>query len=381
MAQSPTILQALSRRSTFIFLAGAFCVFGAVGIAADVSNMGRTPLRQFLLAVLICGAFPTLYVVMGFSLKTRARRIAAIFPVFLVQLFLMRELFRGSSAQITQLDASALAVLQNRLGLDAGLTMLAIAVGYACFGYVIGREGKRYFRVQAEIDLAKEIHQVLVPAIDAKLGEYEFYGCSVASGEVGGDLIDVAGNEENWVAYLADVSGHGVAPGVVMGMVKSASRMLLTSGESAERLMPRVNEVIFPLKKPDMFVTFCFVAKSGENVRVGLAGHPAILHFSAATNSVSQIECPNMPLGIIPEGEFIYSEIPTGHGDVFLLYTDGFVEPANSAGEEYGIARLQGEFQKHAAQPLDAIYKALQESVARFGAQFDDQSLLLIRKV
>jgi hypothetical protein len=28
--------------------------------------------------------------------------------------------------------------------------------------------------------------------------------------------------------------------------------------------MARLNEVLYPLKKPDMFVTFCYVAKKGE---------------------------------------------------------------------------------------------------------------------
>jgi serine phosphatase RsbU (regulator of sigma subunit) len=52
---------------------------------------------------------------------------------------------------------------------------------------------------------------------------------SLPSGEVGGDLIDVFQNNRGWIAYIADVSGHGVAPGVVMGMVKSAGRMQLSS--------------------------------------------------------------------------------------------------------------------------------------------------------
>jgi len=37
---------------------------------------------------------------------------------------------------------------------------------------------------------------------------------SSPSGDVGGDLIDLAGDADKWVAYVADVSGHGVAPGV-----------------------------------------------------------------------------------------------------------------------------------------------------------------------
>jgi serine phosphatase RsbU (regulator of sigma subunit) len=129
-----------------------------------------------------------------------------------------------------------------------------------------------------------------------------------------------------------------------------------------------------------MFVTFCFVARKGDGLKVGLAGHPAILHFSARTNAVTQLECPNMPLGILPEGDFASTEVHAEQDDVFALYTDGFLEPANAAGEEFGIARLQGEFQKHGKEPLDAICRSLQESVARHGAQFDDQSLLLIRK-
>jgi serine phosphatase RsbU (regulator of sigma subunit) len=61
------------------------------------------------------------------------------------------------------------------------------------------------------MELAAEIHHILVPAIDTKIGEFEFYGRSVPSGEAGGDLIDVFQNDHGWIAYVADVSGHGVA--------------------------------------------------------------------------------------------------------------------------------------------------------------------------
>jgi phosphoserine phosphatase RsbU/P len=279
------------------------------------------------------------------------------------------------------MDAAEIARLHDRLSFDGFAIMLAVALGYACFVYVTVTDGRRYFRVHTEIELATEIHRVLVPAIDTKLGGYEFYGRSSPSGEVGGDLIDLAGSEDHWVAYVADVSGHGVAPGVVMGMVKSAARMLLSSGDDTRHLLPRLNEVLYPLKKPDMFVTFCFLARNGDGLRVGLAGHPAILHFSARTNAVTQLECPNMPLGILPSVDFASSETRTEPGDVFALYTDGFLEPANAAGEEFGIMRLQGELQKHGKEPLDVICRSLQESVARHGAQFDDQSLFMIRKI
>jgi phosphoserine phosphatase RsbU/P len=93
------------------------------------------------------------------------------------------------------------------------------------------------------------------------------------------------------------------------------------------------------------------------------------------------LDGPNMPLGILPDGNFESSDIRTEPGDVFALYTDGFLEQANAAGEEFGLARFQEEFQQHAKEPLEAICRALQQSVARYGIQFDDQSILLIRRL
>lgn len=377
MAQAASFLKTVPRKSSLIFMLGVFFLFSAVGFASDVGAMGSTPKLHFVLGILVSGLFPSAYIYSGFRF---GKQFWKVFPLlFIVQFFLMNQL----SSRLPSLEqrAQMIVELQNRLALDSWCIMLVVALGYACFGYVTVTEGKRYFRVHAEIELAAEIHQVLVPAIETKIGDYEFYGRSVPSGEVGGDLIDVAVSGDQWVAYLADVSGHGVAPGVVMGMVKSAARMLLSSGESAAHLMARLNEVLYPLKKPEMFVTFCFVAKNSDGLRIGLAGHPAILHFSANTNKVEALECPNMPLGILPEGEFSDSEIHAEAGDVFVLYTDGFLEPESAAGEEYGLARFQAEFQKLGKQPLETIYVALRESVARHGAQFDDQSLLLIRKM
>jgi sigma-B regulation protein RsbU (phosphoserine phosphatase) len=279
------------------------------------------------------------------------------------------------------MDSAAIAALEKRLAVDGWAIIIATVIGYICFLLVNIKEGRRYFRVQAEIELATEVHRILVPPIETRLGAWEFYGRSSPSGEVGGDLIDLAGDADNWVAYVADVSGHGVAPGVVMGMVKSAARMLLTSGDDATHLAPRLNEVLYPLKKPDMFVTFCFLAKTRDGLRLGVSGHPAILYFSARTNEVMQYQASNMPLGILPEGEFASVAVQSEPGCLFALYTDGFVETANAAGEEFGIARLQAEFQKHATQPLSEIHTALVASLRRHGPQFDDQSLLLIRQL
>jgi len=381
MSRAKSFWKTVPRTSFVGFLLGVFFIFSTMGLTTDIMEMGREPTLRFVLSVLLSGLFAMFYAFTGFVLRKQFWK--AFLPALAVHLTLMYMLARWlpDLPQPVPMGAVDIMRLQSRLTQSGVATMLAVGLGYGCFLYASITAGRRYFREHAEIELAAEIHRVLVPAIYTKLGGYEFYGRSLPSGEVGGDLIDLAGSEEHWVAYVADVAGHGVAPGVVMGMAKSAARMLLSSGDDAAHLLSRLNEVLYPLKKPDMFVTFCFLAKSGEGLRAGLAGHPAILHFSAKTNEVQQLECLNMPLGILPSGDFASSEVRAEPGDVFALYTDGLLEPANAAGEEFGLARLQAEFQKHGKEPLDAICRSLQESVARHGAQFDDQSLFLIRKL
>jgi hypothetical protein len=175
--------------------------------------------------------------------------------------------------------------------------------GYTCFAYVSIAEGRRYFRVHAEMALAAEIHRVLVPTIDIKSDGFEFYGRSLPSGEVGGDLVDVFQTDRGWIAYIADVSGHGVAPGVVMGMVKSAARMQLSSTEESAALLEHLNSVLIPIKKPEMFVTFAYLAWNGERLQYSLAGHPPILHYHALTREISELACSNLPLGMFSGGK------------------------------------------------------------------------------
>jgi serine phosphatase RsbU (regulator of sigma subunit) len=72
-------------------------------------------------------------------------------------------------------------------------------------------------------------------------------------------------------------------PGVVMGMVKSAARMQLSSTEESAALLEHLNSVLIPIKKPEMFVTFAYLAWNGERLQYSLAGHPPILHYHALT--------------------------------------------------------------------------------------------------
>ena len=389
---TPTFFKAATRIPSILFLLGVFFIFGTFALIIDQMGMGRQPLPRLLLSVLVTGLFSASYAAAGFLLRGKAWR--AFVPIFTAHLLLMGVFPNWLPDRVLPpvLDVSEVARIHQRLVWDGRGTILAIVLGYFCFVYVTITQAQRYFRARAEIDLAMEIHRVLVHPIDQKMGTqkqdtYEFCARSSPSGDVGGDLIDLVeissteGLQPDWVAYVADVSGHGVAPGVVMGMVKSATHMCLSSGESPLRLLTRLNDVLYPLKKPEMFATFCLLAKHGDALSVGLAGHPPILHWSARTNTVTQLECNNLPLAILPNAEFVTSEVRPESGDILALYTDGLPETENAAHEEFGVTRISQELQQHSREPLAAICQSILAGVNRHGKQVDDQSLFLIRKL
>lgn len=109
-----------------------------------------------------------------------------------------------------------------------------------------------------------------------------FTDAPLPSGEVGGDLVDVFQTDRGWIAYIADVSGHGVAGRRYGHGQERRAHATLVHGR--KRSAPRTPEpVLIPIKKPEMFVTFAYLAWNGERLQYSLAGHPPILHYHALT--------------------------------------------------------------------------------------------------
>ena len=365
--------------SRTVSLLGVFLLFCTIGFSVDIMQMGRQRDLSLVLSVLLNGLFAMSYAISGTILRRQWWK--AMVPIFIVQNVVMSGLYvvLPLRPQTVPLDAAGIERLQHRLSSSANLTIFAMVLGYACFVYVSITEGRRYFRAHAEIELATEIHRTLVPPVDVRAAGFEFYGRSVPSGEVGGDLIDVVQDARGWIAYVADVSGHGVAPGVVMGMVKSAARMRLSGQNGSAGLLESLNSVLYSVTKPEMFVTFAYVASDGQGLEYSTAGHHAILHYHAATCEFSDLGCANMPLGMFDGQQFTHSSVECASGDLLLLLTDGLLEVANAKGEEFGFDGVKAVVARQASAPPAILFQALLDEAKRYGRANDDQSLLIVR--
>jgi len=260
--------------------------------------------------------------------------------------------------------------------------MVSIVVGYLLLILFVRRLGESYFRVQTEVKLAGEIHAALVPVIQQRIGQFEFYGLSQPSGDVGGDLVDVTGTQDKWTGYIADVSGHGVSSGVLMAMFKTAMRTRLQEGDAPAQALDGVHRALFPLKPSSMFVTVAVLQSNASNqIHFASAGHPPVLHYHRKSGSVTEYPPNDAPLGLFEGQTFSESTIESLPGDVLMILTDGLSEVFDRHGKELGMEAIRSAFAEHAELPLPDMLTRLRAVARDFGGQSDDQTVLLARHV
>lgn len=269
--------------------------------------------------------------------------------------------------------------LHQRHVLDAWMVMSLIFLGWVFFYTFVTTEGSKYLRLRTEIHLAERVQAQLVPPLDLTAAGLAICGKSIPSSRVGGDLIDAVSSDGSVTCYLADVSGHGIAAGVLMSMVKSAVRTSLSHGEPLVGLMRRLNEVLLDLKEPGMFVTLACLRSAGAGqLEYSLAGHPPILHYHSATRTVSELRMEQLPVALFRAVDFESRVVTVAPGDLLAVVSDGFLEVTNGRGEEFGSEALKRLVTWSAKEPLSQIVERIVEETARFGSQQDDQTILLV---
>jgi len=365
--------KSVPRSAVAIFAGAVFSLFAALGFVTLMTETNRLPKSQMILTVLLCGGFAVLYAMV--SIRRKYKILPVLFIAQMAGFNWVAYLFRHNVALVPK--DSEMAAQLHLLGVGGIFTLIA---GYALFLIFFSQEGERFFRTHTEITLARELHQALVPEIHQTIGPFEIYGASIPSGLVGGDLVDLVTYGNDWTAYVADVSGHGVAPGVLMAMFKASVRTRILSGGADPNLLAGVHQTLFPLKTSNMFVTAGFLQCSSERLTLSLAGHPALIHFQRRLSDICEYAPADLPMGILPVQSFSSREIECQAGDILLLLTDGITEAANPAGEELGIDPIKSGLRQWADLPLPEVFKNIRELAIHFGKQQDDQTMLLVRR-
>ena len=270
--------------------------------------------------------------------------------------------------------------VHRRVLFDAIGILVAIAFGTRFLLFFAGTEGLASVRMQTELTLAHGIQATLVPTISFQNASFELYGKSTPCTEMGGDLIDVIESDGGLVAYVADISGHGLPAGQLMGMLKAAMRLAVQFRQAPVAALENVDRVLPNLKEREMFTTLALLRFDGSpEAEYALAGHPPILHYRHGSKDTARLSMEQLPLGLFPGGSYASKHVICSSRDLFMMFTDGITEVANARDEEFGLTRLQELLTRHATRALPEIWDLIIREVRQHGLQQDDQSLLLLR--
>ncbi len=248
-------------------------------------------------------------------------------------------------------------------------------------------------RLQAEIEIAREVQNQLYPKTAPVARTLRVSGLCQPARMVSGDYYDFQRFEQNLLAIaVGDVAGKGISAALLMASIQSAMRMELRSSAmlplngtrlSTARMVSELNQQLYATTAPEKYATFFFSLYdelSGKLTYTN-AGHlPPILFRK---EKAQMLEVTGTVMGAFPASRYEESVLQMESGDLLVCYTDGITEPENAYGEMFGEERLMAVVSKNLDRDENRIMELIMDAVLQWtgaGELQDDMTVLLARK-
>lgn len=239
-------------------------------------------------------------------------------------------------------------------------------------------------RLQEESRWARSIQQRMLPKGSPQLPGYDIAGISKPADATGGDFFDYLNLLDGRHGFVvADVTHHGHGPALIMSATRVLVRTLAQHHEQVDRILTLANDAVWESTEPGINVTMFFGILDAQTrqFQYTAAGHPAgILHTDGSWDA---LPATTYPLGIDQNMSSLCSEpISLQPGEILVLLTDGFIEPRNSAREQFGINRVMQYLHQHRQCSCEQLLEKLLQEVQAFcqsEVQEDDRTGVLIK--
>ena len=183
---------------------------------------------------------------------------------------------------------------------------------------------------------------------------------------------------------IADVSGKGVAAGLLMPSIEVALRMDAPQFPSISDLLHTFDNVVCQIVTGgDRFISLFYgkLCARARFLEYSNAGHNPPLLVRAGTDP-RPLGRGGPVLGLLPNSEYKSDTITLRQGDVLVLYTDGVVEAESPSGELYSATRLAKIVCSHPQGSANELIESIYASVAQFREttpQADDMTLVVMK--
>ncbi|GHU35969.1 hypothetical protein AGMMS50256_31920 [Betaproteobacteria bacterium] len=248
------------------------------------------------------------------------------------------------------------------------------------------QETTRRGRIESELSIAHDIQFGLLPfPIETEARKYVNIAASMTpSKEVGGDLYDyfLLADKKTLCCVIGDVSGKGVPAALFMAITRTLVRSTSEVETDPGRLLAAVNNRISENNPNLMFVTLLvgmLNIETGEFIWAN-AGHPP--PFFISRDGAELLPGRSGPAcGVMENISYRTFAHRFSAGETLFGYTDGVTEAFDTAGAQYGEARLKAELIHGGYHDAETTLSHVENDIKTFtvGAeQSDDITMLAV---
>jgi len=241
--------------------------------------------------------------------------------------------------------------------------------------------------MERAMSIAREIQLGLLPKSAPSVRGFDLAGFSQPADQTGGDIYDfVPLPNERWGLVVADATGHGIGPALIIAETRAMLRAIGRQGAALPDILQTANALLSQDLGQGRFVTCFFGILDGRegSLTYASAGHGPLLFYNRRSDSFDEAAATSLPLGVLEDSD--YGQVvrrPFAPGDVGLIMTDGVFEAVNPAGEQFGIRRVMEVVRCQPDATAQAIIRNVHATVLNFtGAQpqTDDLTAIVIKR-
>lgn len=271
------------------------------------------------------------------------------------------------------------------IGVSASLTLIAALVLLA----VRFPNYLRGLQIERELDLARRVQADLLPSAETISPYVDFSAQCISAWQVGGDFCDVFHvSEDRTALVLGDVSGKGISAALLMALIHGAIHSVAWTRSTQDHVNAsrQLNALLCKKTAAERFTSLfwgCFDPQRSAIQYIN-AGHlpPLLVRKANGALEVQKLETGGPVMGLLPGVTFQQGEHYIAPGDLLVAFSDGVVEAANEAGEEFGEQRVVDIIQESWEAPATTIRNVIYDRVREFtsGAPVsDDQTIIVVR--
>jgi PAS domain S-box-containing protein len=239
---------------------------------------------------------------------------------------------------------------------------------------------------ELEVQLAQRVQQKLYPRRAPRLPGIDIAGAAYPADSMCGDYFDYITMPEGRLGIVVgDVTGHGLAPALVMVETRAWLHSLMRRDSDLDAILHRVNDTLMEDLERNHFVTMLLASLDigGRSLMYANAGHPAGYVLGSSGEVKVAMESTRVPLGVVSDLRGLPQEtISLEPGDTLLFLTDGILESQEPGGAFFGAEKTLALVRSHIHEPAQRILESLYQGVRDFtgdGLQLDDVTAVICK--